>query len=190
MGLIPELDLLILALTPLPVEAMAIDRSGAIRWVNACFSRATGYSTEEIVGICAGVLDPEQAGTSYRVVAERVLNSGRAWQGEMERRRRDGRCERLTQTVTPIYDSTGEVRYFLWVAAQPAHAVGETPDGDEAALITEGEGLATAKRRLEDQLRRTQRLESVARLAGGIARDFTNDLTLVNGYSELLLRQL
>jgi len=190
MGLIPEVDLLILALAPLPVEAMAIDRSGAIQWVNACFSRATGYSAEEIAGVCAEVLDPEQAGISYRVVAERVLNSGRAWQGEMERRRRDGRCERLTQTVTPIYDSTGEIRYFLWVAAQPAHPNGETSGGDEAVLITDGEGLATENRRVEEQLRQTQRLESVARLAGGIARDFTNDLTLVNGYSELLLRQI
>ena len=190
MGLIPELDLLILALTPLPVEAMAIDRSGAIRWVNACFSRATGYSTEEIAGVCAEVLGPDQVVGSYRIVAERALDSGRAWQGEMERRRRDGRCERLNQTVTPIHDSTGEIRYFLWVAAQPAHPTAETSDGGEAVLITDGEGLPTENPRLEDQLRQTQRLESVARLAGGIARDFTNDLTLVNGYSELLLRQI
>jgi PAS domain S-box-containing protein len=192
MGLIPELDLLILALAPLPVEAVAIDRSGVIRWVNACFSRATGYSAEETAGVSAEILDPEQAGTSYRVVAERVLVSGKAWQGEMARRRRDGRSECLFQTVTPIYDSTGEIRYFLWVAALTAHPDRETSQGEDAVPITDCEGFRniTALRRLEDHLRQAQRMESVARLAGGIARDFTNDLTIVNGYSELLLRQI
>ena len=44
----------------------------------------------------------------------------------------------------------------------------------------------TERRALTDQLHHAQRMEVVGRLAGGVAHDFNNILTVVNGYSELL----
>ena len=44
-------------------------------------------------------------------------------------------------------------------------------------------------RRLEDELRDARRLESLGRVASGVAHDFSNILAVITGYSELMLKR-
>jgi len=58
------------------------------------------------------------------------------------------------------------------------------------AEIAERRQAEEALRQSEEQLRQSQKMEAVGRLAGGIAHDFNNLLTGINGYGQLLAKNL
>ena len=61
-------------------------------------------------------------------------------------------------------------------------------DGKQCAITATVD--ITDRIQLESRLRQAHKLESVGRLAGGVAHDFNNLLTLINGYSDFLLKTL
>jgi PAS domain S-box-containing protein len=89
---------------------------------------------------------------------------------------------------TEITSSKGEVRWVLWSMSPVVDTAGHV--GDVLAIaqdITARRDAEEALRRSEHQLRHSQKMEAVGRLAGGIAHDFNNLLTVIHGNASLAL---
>ncbi len=100
-------------------------------------------------------------------LTERLEHEGGFQNAEYELRRRDGRIITVLENARVVRDESGAVLYY------------------EGTLTD-----ITPRKRIEEQLRRAQKMEALGRLAGGIAHDFNNVLTVITGYSQLVLSDL
>jgi PAS domain S-box-containing protein len=152
-----------------------IDMSGNIREANRAYQALLDYSEEELLQRTHGDLTPEKWHVlEARMVANQVLVNGHSQVYEKEYRRKDG-------TIFPV-----ELRTFLLRddAGRPVGMWAIVRD------VTERRRAEEEKARLESQLRQAQKMESVGRLAGGVAHDFNNMLSVILGYSELIKGRL
>jgi len=139
---------------------------GRLLECNRAYARMMGYgSPAEAMAQPGSAFHPTPEGRERFL--EQIRHEGSLVNFERAARRKDGS--------------------LVWVVEN----VSLLPAGEEGGEILLGTVVdLTERRRLEEQLLQSQKMEAVGRLAGGIAHDFNNLLTAVSGYSELLLREL
>ncbi len=148
---------------PLSIVITSLD--GTIEYVNPAFTRITGYSYEEAVGRNPRFLKSGKTPADVYREFWKTISSGKVWEGELVNRKKDGTIFWEKVLLSPVFDSGGRITNYLGVKEN-----------------------ITGKKKMEEQLRQTQKMEAVGKLAGGIAHDFNNILTAINGYCDLILR--
>ena len=103
------------ALSSTASAVLITERDGTIEWVNAAFERMSGYPASVAVGATPRLLrSGEHDAGFYRQLWETIL-AGQVWHGEIVNRRRDGALFTVSQTITPVVATPGEVQYFVAV---------------------------------------------------------------------------
>jgi len=140
---------------------------GRVAYVNDALERHTGYASAEVMGrtpsMLGGPTSDPQAIARVRAGLARQQNV----QQELLVYRKDGTSLWIDVDISPVIGRSGELTH--WVAI--------------ARNITE-------RKALEEQLRHSQKMEAVGLLAGSMAHDFNNQLTVIKGCAQFLFGAL
>jgi len=146
-----------------PVSIVITDTDGNIEYANPYSAQLTGYEPQELLGqnprlLKSGSTSPQE----YQEMWHTIL-SGHEWRGEFHNRKKNGEYYWEMALISPIRNQGGTITNFIAIKED-----------------------ITDRKKLENQLRHSQKMEAVGQLAGGIAHDFNNILTAIIGYATIM----
>jgi two-component system cell cycle sensor histidine kinase/response regulator CckA len=139
------------------------DLTGKLTSINAAGERLTGYAREELL----------KMNIMQLIAAECKEVASRMYEFNLDQKGR-------TTYDLEIVNRTGN-RIALEISSQVLHRAGK---------MVGVQGIArdmSERRLLEEQFRQAQKMEAVGQLAGGLAHDYNNLLTVITGYTDVLL---
>jgi two-component system, cell cycle sensor histidine kinase and response regulator CckA len=169
-GIFQKGEKLVLALLESASQGViSIDKTGRIVLVNRRAEEMFGYSREELLGARIEILLPESKRGGHTRERDQYFSAPHTRPMgigmDLAGRRHDG-------TEFPVEVSLSYVEF------------------EEGTFAIAFVSDISQRKQLEDQLLHAQKMEAVGRLAGGVAHDFNNMLTVISGYNRMILDEL
>jgi two-component system cell cycle sensor histidine kinase/response regulator CckA len=162
-----ELNRLMTAIEQTPESVVITDTEGRILYVNPAFEQVTGYTRAEAIGQNPRVLKSDKQDSAFYRELWAKISAGEVWRGRFINKKKNGILYPEDAVIAPVRNEKNAVTHYIAIKRDVTHEL-----------------------ELEDQNRQTQKIDSIGRLAGGVAHDFNNILTTILGNAELALMQL
>ncbi len=143
------------------------DLDGMITSWNKGAERIYGYTAKEAIGSPIDLIAPGDRPNEMPEILRKIRRGESVEHFETMRKTRNGRRLHVSISVSPIRKSSGEILGASVIARD-----------------------ITDQRRAESQLRQAQKMEAVGRLAGGVAHDFNNVLSIITACTDLLRNRI
>jgi PAS domain S-box-containing protein len=153
--------------------------TNSYEYFSPVFAKISGYTPDEMAKLpletVIALMPPEDTVETRRVMAEAMAGpAGEAYEVEYRFRHKNGAYRWLQDSFSVLRDADG----------RNLALIGSVSD------ITERKQAEQEQGKLEAQLQQAQKMESVGRLAGGVAHDFNNMLGVILGHTDLAQEQV
>lgn len=143
------------------------DSTGTIQFVNRAFEKETGYTRYEAIGQNPRILKSGKQDEKFYDNLWATISGGQIFQGRIINKRKNGTLYTEFATISPVVDHKGEIISYVAVKRD-----------------------ITLHLQMEKQLHQAQKMDSIGQLAGGVAHDYNNMLSVIIGYTELVMDQV
>nr|MDA3797946.1 PAS domain S-box protein [Kiritimatiellia bacterium] len=157
-----------------PVSILITDTDGNIEYGNPKAAEITGYKPEELIGKNPRIFKSGEKPKSEYQNLWNTISSGKQWFGEFHNKKKNGELYWEAASISPIMNDKGEIINYVAVKED----------------ITARKKAEKEQKNLQAELTQAQKMESIGRLAGGVAHDFNNMLGVILGNTEMILEEL
>jgi PAS domain S-box-containing protein len=98
-----------------PASIVITDVNATIVYVNAAFTKASGYSAAEVVGQNPRILQSGETTRETYAALWPALLAGKIWRGEFLNKRKDGSCYLEMATISAVHNTRGEITHYVAV---------------------------------------------------------------------------
>lgn len=177
-----QLKKLSLAVEQSPVSIIITDQQAVVEYANFTLLSASGYAYDEVVGKSISLFSTKENSVSkYKMIRE-VMSSGKAWQGELLSKKKNGGSSWEHISINPVKNEKGEVTNYLIISK------------DISRIKMDEQKIHELNAHLEEEIRETrearQRAEESDRLKSAFLANMSHEirtpLNAILGFTQIL----